>query len=394
MREQALEEDDRESLSTETILIVDDDAVNIRLLLEVLEQDYRVLVANGGEKALQLLSKHADIDLMLLDVDMPDLTGFDVLHKVRSQPQYQELPVILVTGRNQAGDEVFGFEQGASDYISKPISAPAVKARIKTQLTLAKAKNALSEKNRELEKALRETQAAKDELTEFTAMVSHELRTPVAILLCEIELLVDGIRKPDQKNLESLQEEVKHFSSLINDLFDLVLAEAKTLKYDKHQCHPDQLIARSVELFYREFNEAKLQLSVNTNDIAGTTIYADPQRIRQVIDNILKNTLKYTDGPGKLEITTERNNGFVWIHFQDTPPCVAEDEIDKLFDKLYRVEKSRNRATGGAGLGLAICKTIVADHGGCISAQKSPLGGLWISVQLPESSDNGQITNG
>lgn len=121
----------------ETVLIVDDDPVNIRMLLEILEQDYRVLVAREGQQALKLLEKHQDIDLVLLDVDMPGMSGFEVLARIRELSLYHDLPVILVTGRNQEDDEVFGLEQGAADYIAKPVSAAIVKARVRTQIKLA-----------------------------------------------------------------------------------------------------------------------------------------------------------------------------------------------------------------------------------------------------------------
>lgn len=367
-----------------TVLIVDDDAVNLRLLVEILQDDYRVLVATSGEQALKLLEKHRDVHLMLLDVDMPSMSGFDVLQVLKQQPAQAQLPVILVTARNQVDDEVFGLEQGAVDYISKPISAAVVKARVKTQLHLAHAQRELTSKNFELEKALEASKAAKDELTEFTAMVSHELRTPVAILLCEIELLLDGIRKPDKKNLESLQEEVKHFSNLINDLFDLVLSEGRALIYDKKPCHLDSLVHRSMALFESKFLENGIAYTINLEPLSKLFVFADPQRIRQVIDNIFKNTLKYTDSNGQLSIFGELKAGWLWLHFQDSSPGVEPDDIDKIFNKLYRVEASRNRATGGAGLGLAICRTIILDHAGKILARASPLGGLWISIGMPE----------
>ena len=368
----------------DTVLIVDDDPVNIRLLLEILGQDYRVLIATGGLQALKLIDKHSDIDLILLDVDMPGMTGFDVLHQMRKNPEKKLIPVILVTGRNQSGDEAYGLEQGAVDYISKPISGAVVKARVKTQINLTRTQRSLAHNNRELEQALAANKVAKKELTQFTAMVSHELRTPVAILLCEIELLIDGIRKPDKKNLLSLQEEVKHFSSLIDDMFDLVLSEARTLKYNKEVCRLDVLITRSVELFKRQFEDSGLDLSFSTENIFNASIFADPHRIRQVIDNVVKNTLKYTDSGGKLVISSERKGDWVWVYFQDSSPGVTSEELGHLFDRLYRVEQSRNRATGGAGLGLAICKTIIMDHQGKILAEHSPYGGVRISIGMQE----------
>jgi len=369
-----------------TVLIVDDEATNIQLMFEILQQEYRVLVATNGEQALILIRKHNDIDLILLDVDMPGLSGFDVLSTIRQTAEFQSLPVIMVTARNKAVDEALGLEHGANDYISKPISAMVVKSRIKNQLMLADARSELTRKNTDLKQALIDAKEAKEELSQFTSMISHELRTPIAVLKCEIELLVDGIRKPDKQNLCSLMEEVGHFNSLINDMFELVLSDTRSLKYNKKSCYLEPLISRSTDLFKSQFNSKNIKLNTKIGNISDQSFYGDPNRIKQVIDNILKNCLKYTYKNGKLNVFTEVDENLIWLHFQDSPPGVNEEEIQLLFERFYRVEKSRNRETGGAGLGLSICKTIIENHDGKILARPSPLGGLWISICLPKQS--------
>jgi len=375
-----------------TLLIVDDEAVNIHLLLEILQQTYRILIATNGEQALELLTKHHDIDLVLLDVDMPSMSGFEVLNQIRQTPEKKQLPVIMVTARNKGHDEAYGLEQGANDYLSKPISATVVKARVKNQLLLAQTKSALIQKNSDVKIALVETQNAKNELTQFTSMISHELRTPISVLQCEIELLVDRIRKPDQNNLNSLLEEVSHFNGLINDMFELVLSDARTLNYDKSRCQLDQLVHRSIDLFKSQFSQAEITLELqdctNTSceDAKPTHIYADPKRIKQVLDNIIKNSLKYTNQGGQLTVNIETCDAGVWGHFQDSAPGLNDAALEKIFDRFFRVEESRNRATGGAGLGLSICKTIMHDHGGRILAKPSPNGGVWISIGFPLAS--------
>jgi len=217
-------------------------------------------------------------------------------------------------------------------------------------------------------------------------MISHELRTPIAVLKCEIELLVDGIRKPDKKNLSSLMEEIEHFNTLINDMFELVLSDARSLNYNKEICYLEPIISRSSALFKWQFKTNDIEIHSKLERISNQAIYADPKRIKQVIDNILKNTLKYTNADGQLNILTEEDESLIWVHFQDSTPGVNENEIEKLFDRFYRAEKSRNRETGGAGLGLSICKTIMEDHDGKILARPSPHGGLWISIGLPKQA--------
>ena len=277
-----------------TILVVDDDASNIQVLLSILDKDYRILVATSGEQALKLLSQSTHIDLLLLDVDMPLLSGFEVLKRLRAAPKHSALPVIMVTAQNQAHHEAYALEEGANDFISKPIVAPVVKARIKTQLSLSRSNQTIKHKNNELELSFANLQKTKEELSHFMAMVSHELRTPIAILQCETELLSDGIRKPSEENLSSLLDEIKHVSTLINDMFDLVLSESNALSYDKQPCDLNRIVIHSVKLFEPQFQEKRLEVIFDPNLDTPCLVNADAKRIRQVIDNLLRNSMNGT----------------------------------------------------------------------------------------------------
>jgi two-component system sensor histidine kinase BaeS len=163
----------------------------------------------------------------------------------------------------------------------------------------------------------------------------------------------------------------------------LVLTESGALKYQKVACDLGEVVARSLARFEQQFKDAAIDVILQLDDLCGRQIWADPHRIRQVLDNVFKNTLRYTDKGGQFVISADVTDRIVTLNFQDTYPGVGDEDIDKLFDRLYRVEKSRNRATGGAGLGLAVCKSIVGEHAGDISATHSPLGGLWIKLSLP-----------
>lgn len=385
--------------SQSTLLAVDDDASNIQILLSMLENDYQILVATSGEQALKIMDKSDHISLVLLDVDMPLLSGFEVLKRLRAKPSYATLPVIMVTAQNHANHEAYALEQGANDFISKPISAPVVKARIKTQLSLYKSTHTITQKNKELELSFEKLHKAKEELSHFMAMVSHELRTPIAILQCETELLSDGIRKPNQENLSSLLDEIKHLSALTNDMFDLVLSESKALSYEKEPCNLNTLLARSTQLFTQQFQEKKLTLTSNALRDNESWVFADTKRIRQVIDNLLRNSIKYTETNGAVHISLEKQDDYICLRFEDSDPGVDDANIAQLFDRFYRVEKSRNRAMGGSGLGLSICKTIIEAHDGNISAEPSPYGGLTIKILLPSlakhstTPDNNNLKN-
>ena len=139
----------------------------------------------------------------------------------------------------------------------------------------------------------------------------------------------------------------------------------------------------TIEIFQPRLNDHKLSMDINLSAGAGLKILADQERLQQLFANLLENSLRYTEPGGRLEVRTENSDSQLVIHFLDSEPGVAEGDLKNLFDRLYRVESSRNRAVGGAGLGLSICRNIVEAHGGNIEAKQSPHGGLWINISLP-----------
>jgi two-component system sensor histidine kinase BaeS len=249
--------------------------------------------------------------------------------------------------------------------------------------SLTVAKEDLLNKNIELEKALQITQQAKDEISEFTSMISHELRTPIAILQCELELLIEGIAEPSADNLESLLEEVLHLNTLIQDMFELALSDTRMLKYEMNNISVKQIIERSIERFESQFKDNVIEVSVELDQINSLDVFGDLTRLKQVFDNILKNSLSYTDANGQLNVVSSKSNDTIKIVFQDSVPGVPPSALDKLCTRFYRVDESRSRETGGSGLGLAICKTIIEDHNGTFNVKNSPLGGLSVIIELP-----------
>ncbi len=218
---------------------------------------------------------------------------------------------------------------------------------------------------------------------QWVADISHELRTPLAVLKAQVEALIDGVRPSSGENLSRLLDKVDELSHLIDDLYQLSLSDLGALNYRREdiKLHPllERLIASSTTAFEQTGLTLRSKLEVN----ADTTIYADEKRLLQLLNNLLQNSLKYTEAPGTVLLRAATTNTTLTITLEDSPPAPPTAEFSKLFDRLYRVEASRNRQTGGAGLGLAICKNIVDAHGGDINASLSSLGGLQITVQLP-----------
>ncbi|HEY0297069.1 MAG TPA: ATP-binding protein [Bordetella sp.] len=216
---------------------------------------------------------------------------------------------------------------------------------------------------------------------EFMADISHELRTPLAVLRGELEAMEDGIRSVSSDTLQSLQGEVAMMSKLVDDLFELSLAEIGGPTYRRDPVDLSDLLAQCMESFLPRL--AARNISSLLEAPPGLQVRGDDRRLSQLFFNLLENSLRYTDPGGTVwwHATLEDQN--VRIFCEDTAPGVPESQQERLFERFYRVEASRNRASGGAGLGLAICRGIVEVHGGTIKAGDSSLGGLCIEVRLP-----------
>lgn len=215
----------------------------------------------------------------------------------------------------------------------------------------------------------------------FMADVSHELRTPLAVLSVELEALEDGVRPLTREALASLRSEVSALGKLVDDLNQLALADVGALAYRKATLDLAPLVEQALDSYRERF--AQQGLAVEASCERAAPVFGDRDRLTQMLRNLLENSARYTERGGRVRVSVRPEGGQVTIDFDDSPPGVPAEALPHLFERFYRVESSRNRASGGAGLGLAISRSIALAHGGDIAASPSPLGGLRVSVHLP-----------
>lgn len=221
------------------------------------------------------------------------------------------------------------------------------------------------------------------ERRQWVADISHELRTPIAVLQGEIEALLDGIHNITPETITSLHAETLHLKRLVEDLYQISLSDLGALTYRKENLDLADVLRDSIESYRAEFDHKSITLKENIAKDTKAICFADRERLRQLFVNLLENSLRYTDTGGTLEIGAEVSGNSITIELQDSKPGVSVEDVERLFDRFYRVEGSRNRTLGGAGLGLTISKKIVDAHEGFISAHSSPLGGLLIRISIP-----------
>lgn len=217
--------------------------------------------------------------------------------------------------------------------------------------------------------------------------VSHELKTPLTVLRGQLMAIQDGVFIADEKRIQLFVDQIDSLSNIVNDLYQLSVTDVGGLSYKKEQLNPIQILVQVADSFATKFEHK--QLAVDCSRLAplltdkNSLVLADKDRIRQLFINLLENTYRYTDSPGGINISAEIIDQDLAVQIQDSAPGVASEIQEKLFDRFYRVEQSRNRSYGGSGLGLALCKQIVDAHQGTIGTSDSSLGGLSINITLP-----------
>ena len=223
--------------------------------------------------------------------------------------------------------------------------------------------------------------AAQAARQQWIADIAHELRTPLAVLRAEIESLQDGVRPLNQDNVASLAHETARLSRLVEDLQTLSLSDLGALTYHREPVDLADVLRDAVSPRRREAEERGFTLTLDLEE--NTIVLADETRLGQVFGNLMQNSLRYTDVPGRIAIALTRAGDRAVVEWLDSAPGVPAEELPRLTERLYRVESSRSRAGGGSGLGLAIARAIVEGHGGTLTATASPLGGVAITLAFP-----------
>ncbi|MEM1141141.1 MAG: ATP-binding protein [Pseudomonadota bacterium] len=246
----------------------------------------------------------------------------------------------------------------------------------------------LGELVRDIDRLTCTLKSNRDARQRWIADISHELRTPVTLLRGELEAIADGIRVFDHERLLSLQAEVRRLEKLIDDLYQLSLADIGGLRYEFTDVDVSAVLRALLEERQRRFQEAGMQLTTELG--SSCHVRGDCERLVQLFSNLLENSIAYTDSPGEIRVRTTVQGASVEVLIEDSAPGVPAESYSRLFDPLYRAEESRSRRTAGAGLGLAISRAVIEGHAGTIQALASELGGLALCVRLP-GIDSGKV---
>ncbi len=361
----------QQKLVDPVILVVDDTEDNLDLLEFALKRKpVEMLRATSGKECLAI-AKEKQPDVILLDIQMPEMDGFETLKHLKASPTTSRIPVIFLTAqRKDPGSIEAGLMLGADEYLTKPIDTDELLVRTKTLVKIKR-----------IEAELERTKA------DFMAMLVHDLRSPLAGIkdviefIRELEKSKESLTADHFTLLSASQESAERMLQLINNLLDISKFEAGKITLHRENVSISQVIDRAVKQVDFQFRQKNISLHVDVKDDVKTAMI-DSGKIGQVIMNLLSNALKFTPNGGHVKIDAENAEAkieglgekqkVVNITIKDTGMGIPPEELTTIFERYKQASTAKRIRQKGTGLGLAICKLIVEAHGGTIGVSSEP----------------------
>jgi signal transduction histidine kinase len=354
-----------------TILLVDDDPRNLQMLLvQLSDSGYKLLIASNGEQALRQ-AKYVCPDLILLDIMMPGIDGFETCRRLKADNTTKNIPVIFITALTETVDKIKGFAVGGVDYITKPFQHEEVLARVNAHLTI-----------QHQQQQLRELIASKDK---FFSIIAHDLKGPLTVFQVYIELLAEHIDTYSKNQIkaftQTLQETFNNFHGLLENLLTWSRLQRGMILFRPQPIEVQEFILRNITLCTP--NAKQKQILLKSTIEARTKVLADKNMVDTVLRNLLSNALKFTHPGGEINVLTTQDTKDVTIAVSDTGIGIDGEHLSKLFQIDESCHTPGTAGEKGTGLGLILCKEFIEKNGGKIWAESEIGKGSSFKFTLP-----------
>jgi two-component system sensor histidine kinase/response regulator len=366
-----------------TILIVDDNAKNLQVIGNVLmEVGYKIIVAMNAIKAIEIINKKAP-DLMLLDVMMPEVDGFQMANIIRENKVFDDIPIIFLTAKNDVKDIIDGFKNGAVDYITKPFNHDELLMRVKSHLELKYSKDIIKQKNEHLEELLKEK-------NEILSIAAHDLKNPLAGIIGFNEIIKNYYKRLTEEEIQNYSSLIdtssRRMLAIISDLLDVNSVEIGKMTFNSTNFNLDEILEELVFSYRKRAQEKNIEIVYKVND--GTIpVFCDMTRTTQIFDNLISNALKFSDFNKKIYINSGvmefENVKYSFAEIKDEGPGFTEEDKKKVFGKFARLSATPTNNEHSTGLGLSIVKKITESMNGRIILESQEGLGSSFFVYLP-----------
>ena len=357
--------------TTGTILIVDDTPVNIDVLRSALESErHKILAVLSGKDALKLIPKVLP-DLILLDIMMPEMDGFEVCRVLKADKITRDIPIIFITAKTEVEDIVNAFEMGAVDYITKPINHREVCARVKTHLALKNLIKTKGELIAELEVNNNKLVKVNQLKDKFLGMAAHDLRNPLAAIRGFSELMLEEMPISNNEEAEELltlvHESSEYMMAMVEDLLDYSVIETGNLELQLKKHSVKDFVASRIKLGEYLAERKNIKIQQNIAEVPDTIF--DKRRMGQVLDNLLSNAIKYSHSDTSVTVEVKAVGQNVEFRIKDEGQGISPEEQIRLFQSFPKLGSKPTGGESSTGLGLTIVKKIIDAHEGSLKVE-------------------------
>lgn len=364
------------------IIVVDDSDSNVMILKSLLaRRGFQVEAAFSGESALEMIHENPP-DLVLLDIQMPNMDGYEVCRRLKAEAQTCDIPIIFISALDNTENIVHAFEAGGSDYVTKPFRFMEVVARVENHLMLVHQRRQLEARR---EQDHQRFEAINKMKTHFIGTATHDLKNPLLVILGYVALMEKQASISENKiaisSLQGIRSSVDKMTTLVTDMLDLVQMESG-VELHKKPVSLATFLRSCLQGFDVLADQSQIQL-LFSQPLENLTVDIDEKRLKRVFDNLISNAIKYTPGGGTIEVKAFAQNGHSVIQVIDTGYGIPSDAVPHLFETFYRVKSEQHMQVDGTGLGLAIVKAIVEQHRGTIEVESEMGKGSSFTIRLP-----------